>query len=122
VPQYAQGHASTAGPDPSNSTLKSYLAIEKREGLKTIGKRILQGAHIGELSVQWQKTFHEDDHAKPADGGRTLAISAFSLSALPNAAARKQLVREMWDSGAETIVRTQFLNCITLSNLQVGID
>lgn len=38
-------------------------------------------------------------------GSDTLALSAFMLSALPTAQARKILVKEMWESGAEVMVR-----------------
>jgi len=37
-------------------------------------------------------------------GSDTLALSAFMLSALPTAQARKVLVKEMWESGAEIMV------------------
>jgi hypothetical protein len=37
-------------------------------------------------------------------GGDALALSAFMLSALPTAQARKVLVKEMWESGAEVMV------------------
>lgn len=37
-------------------------------------------------------------------GHNALAISAFHLSSLPTALARKQMVKEMWESGAHTLV------------------
>lgn len=37
-------------------------------------------------------------------GKDTIALSAFMLSALPTDQARKVLVKEMWESGAEMIV------------------
>jgi len=56
------------------------------------------------LSASWQKTWHEDDKMNRLKGKNVLALSAFMLSALPNAQARKVLVKEMWESGAEVMV------------------
>jgi ribosomal protein RSM22 (predicted rRNA methylase) len=39
-----------------------------------------------------------------AQKGETLALSAFALSGLQSPLARKQLVKEMWESGADVIV------------------
>jgi hypothetical protein len=39
------------------------------------------------------------------EGKETLAISAFILSSLPTALVRKVLVKEIWQSGANVIVR-----------------
>jgi ribosomal protein RSM22 (predicted rRNA methylase) len=57
---------------------------------------------FGPLSASWHKMLPE---LPVAEGeGETLALSAFALSGLPSPLARKQLVREMWASGADTIV------------------
>ncbi|EKM61456.1 uncharacterized protein PHACADRAFT_248077 [Phanerochaete carnosa HHB-10118-sp] len=86
------------------STLASYIGIEKREGLVKIGKRLLKGTDVGDVSVSWQKAFHEDNKLPRVDGGGVLSLSAFMLSSLPNTVARKKAVKEMWESGADIIV------------------
>lgn len=86
------------------STLASYIGIEKREGLVKIGKRLLKGTDTGDISVSWQKAFHEDNKLSRADAGDVLALCAFTLSSLPNAVVRKKLVKEMWESGADIMV------------------
>ncbi|TFK41920.1 mitochondrial small ribosomal subunit Rsm22-domain-containing protein [Crucibulum laeve] len=88
----------------ANSTVKSYLGVEKREGLVTIGKRLFKNVEMGQLSMCWQKSFKEDDRVRRIDGDKTLALSAFMLSSLSTPLARKQLVKEMWESGAHTII------------------
>lgn len=59
--------------------------------------------------VVMQKQFWRDlddyDIAQLGDGSQTLAISAFVLSQLPTPVSRKQIVKEMWESPAQTIVR-----------------
>ncbi|GJE86251.1 Rsm22-cox11 tandem protein [Phanerochaete sordida] len=86
------------------STLASYIGIEKRDGLVKIGKRLLKGTDVGGVSVSWQRTFHEENKLPRVDGGDVLALCAFALSAMPNAVARKKLVKEMWESGADIMV------------------
>jgi len=58
--------------------------------------------------VKWKKSFQEDDIIKRVDAHDTLALSAFMLSTLQTPLARKKLVKEMWESGAHTIVSTHF--------------
>lgn len=62
---------------------------------------------MGNLSVSWQKCFHEDNVVGREDGSDVLALSAFLISSLPNHVDRKLLVKEMWDSGAEVMVSTR---------------
>jgi ribosomal protein RSM22 (predicted rRNA methylase) len=50
--------------------------------------------------TETQESTHE--HSQPKQ--ETIALSAFALSSLPSALARKQLVKEIWESGADTIV------------------
>jgi ribosomal protein RSM22 (predicted rRNA methylase) len=59
---------------------------------------------LGRASLTWQKTFQDNDKIRRTDGRDVLALSAFSLSSLPTALARKTLVKEIWSSGAHTIV------------------
>ncbi|KAI0673595.1 mitochondrial small ribosomal subunit Rsm22-domain-containing protein [Trametes maxima] len=88
----------------SRSSLNSYVAIDKREGLVRIGKRIIRDVEMGNLDVSWQKSFHEDNIVDRTHGTKVLAVSAFLMSSLPTPVDRKTLVREMWDSGAEVMI------------------
>jgi basic membrane lipoprotein Med (substrate-binding protein (PBP1-ABC) superfamily) len=62
------------------------------------------GVDVGGLSASWQKSWNEEDKIKRTQGGDVLALSAFGISTLSNPVARKQLVKDMWDSGADVIV------------------
>ncbi|KAF8963940.1 mitochondrial small ribosomal subunit Rsm22-domain-containing protein [Flammula alnicola] len=86
------------------STIKSYLGLDKREGLVAIGERLVASTSIGNLNVQWKKTFKEEHKVLREEGSKTIALSAFMLTSLPTSVAQKTLVQEMWDSGAHTIV------------------
>ncbi|PCH34122.1 Rsm22-domain-containing protein [Wolfiporia cocos MD-104 SS10] len=97
-------HVKNEDPLLSRSALRSYTAIDKREGLVSIGKRLVQDIHSGDLKIVWQKAFHEDDKINLANSEGSLALSAFMLSTLPTPVARKTLVKEMWESGAGVIV------------------
>ncbi|OSD06141.1 Rsm22-domain-containing protein [Trametes coccinea BRFM310] len=88
----------------SQTSLSSYLGIDKREGLVRIGKRLIRDVEMGGLDVAWQKSFHEDNIVDRTDGAKVLAMSAFLLSSLPSPIERKALVKEMWDSGAEVMI------------------
>lgn len=56
------------------------------------------------LTILWQRSFHDDDKIPRALGHDTIALSAFNLSSLPTSLARKTLVKEMWESGAHAMV------------------
>ncbi|KAK7058621.1 37S ribosomal protein S22 [Paramarasmius palmivorus] len=119
---FQQNIAQDAPDDPeatrsSDSTIESYLAIEKRPGLTTIGKRLLLGVKADNITVSWQKSFHEDDCIPRSIGHDTLALSAFHLSSLPTHLARKQLVKEMWESGAHTMVLIDHNNTTGFENI-----
>ncbi|KAL0951798.1 hypothetical protein HGRIS_008465 [Hohenbuehelia grisea] len=88
----------------ANSSVISYTGIDKREGLVAMGKRLFKNLDLGSLSLSWQKSFKEEDKLGRSRGHDTLAISAFMLTSLPTPLARKNLVKEMWESGAHTIV------------------
>lgn len=62
------------------------------------------GVNLGELNVTWQRSFQEHNKRPSEDGNGVLALSAFMLSTLQTPLARKALVKEMWESGADTIV------------------
>lgn len=87
-----------------NSTVKTCLAIDKREGLTTIAKRIFHDVELGDVDIFWQKSFQDVDKIGRSKGHDALAISAFMLSSLNTASARRALVQEMWQSGAHTMV------------------
>lgn len=87
-----------------DSNIQSYLGIDKREGLVAIAKRLLQNVRRNDMIVSWQKSFQEDDRIHRSQARDVLALSGFSLSSLPTASLRKALVKEMWESGAHTIV------------------
>lgn len=63
---------------------------------------------LGALSATWQKSFREDGIIKRTEAHDTLALSAFMLSTLQTPLAKKKLVKEMWESGAHTIVSSRF--------------
>jgi hypothetical protein len=64
----------------------------------------LDVAEMGDLVVQWKKSFKTDDKIPRSEGQKTLALSAFMLTSQPTPLARKAIVMEMWESGAHTIV------------------
>ncbi|KAF6754297.1 hypothetical protein DFP72DRAFT_899894 [Ephemerocybe angulata] len=89
----------------AQSTVKSYLGIDKRVGLVAIGNRLLKDISVSEdLTIQNHKSLLEEDYVPREEGQKTLGLSAFTLSSLPTPLARKQLVKEMWESGAHTLV------------------
>ena len=59
---------------------------------------------LGNLSVSWQKSFKDEDKIRRSDGQDAVALSAFMLTTLTTARARKALVKEMWESGAHIMV------------------
>ncbi|KAF8079067.1 mitochondrial small ribosomal subunit Rsm22-domain-containing protein [Lyophyllum atratum] len=88
----------------SNSTLVTYLGIDKRDGLVSIGKRLFKDVDTGGLSMSWQKSFKEDDQIRRSEGHDAVALSAFMLTSLATPQMRKALVKEMWTSGAHVMV------------------
>lgn len=94
----------TEDPRVADSTMVSYVGIERREGLVNIGRRLLRDLELGDLNVSWQKSFREENNYDRLDGKDVLALSAFSLSSHSTPLARKAAVKEIWDSGADIIV------------------
>ncbi|EAU92266.1 3-methyl-2-oxobutanoate hydroxymethyltransferase [Coprinopsis cinerea okayama7 len=93
------------GVDASQSTLRSYLGIDKRQAMVALAERIQNNITPPEgFSLQFKKTFSEEDNVPREEGTKTVALSAFTLSSLPTPLARKALVKEMWESGAHTLV------------------
>ncbi|TFK26729.1 3-methyl-2-oxobutanoate hydroxymethyltransferase [Coprinopsis marcescibilis] len=91
--------------ESAKSTIRSYVGIDKRQGLVTTAKKILDVIPTSEnLSVKFHKTFSQDERGEAEQANKTIALSAFVLSTLPTTLARKALVKEMWESGADTLV------------------
>jgi hypothetical protein len=133
-PPDAEKGISADDPQLRHSNIITYTGIDKREGLVTIAKRLLRSmslpspfiptklylstynhlpdVDIGPLSTSWKKIWHEEDKMNRTKGGDTIALSAFMLSALPTAQARKTLVKEMWESGAGVMVSVSL--CVLL--------
>ncbi|TFY68588.1 hypothetical protein EVJ58_g906 [Rhodofomes roseus] len=88
----------------AQSTVKDYVGIDTRDGLVSIGKRLVQDMDLGGMKISWQKAFREDNVIERAEGRNALALSAFLLSTIPTPLARKALVKQMWESGADVMV------------------
>jgi ribosomal protein RSM22 (predicted rRNA methylase) len=78
---------------------------------------------LGKTQISWQRNWREDNIFSPEDARNSLALSAFTLSSLPTDLARKQLVKEMWQSGAEVLVSLYNYQLLGIMNIfQVLID
>ncbi|KAG8760224.1 37S ribosomal protein S22 [Serendipita sp. 396] len=90
------------------TSLKRYIGFDNRRGLTSVAERIGSDASTGECNVMhrqfWRDLDEFDLEQIRMDKEKCLAISAFVLSQLPTPAARKQLVKEMWESEAETMI------------------
>ncbi|KZT72933.1 Rsm22-domain-containing protein [Daedalea quercina L-15889] len=86
------------------STMTGYLGIDNREGLVSIGKRLVKDLELGGMNISWQKSFRNENVIGRSEGKNALALSAFLLSSLPTPLAKKTLVKQMWESGAEVMV------------------
>ncbi|KAI0281665.1 mitochondrial small ribosomal subunit Rsm22-domain-containing protein [Russula aff. rugulosa BPL654] len=86
----------------SSTAIVKYVGIEKRNGLVSVGRQLLEDVPHDNLDLSWHRSHH--DHPQPHDGSETIAISAFFLSTLQTSLKRKRMVKEMWESGAGTIV------------------
>lgn len=79
--------------------------------------RISADSEPGAVSVTWQKSFKEENKIQRSGAGDVLALSAFMLSSLPSPVARKALVKEIWDSGADTMVMSILLQLYIQSSM-----
>ncbi|CCO29928.1 hypothetical protein BN14_03952 [Rhizoctonia solani AG-1 IB] len=84
------------------STLKKYMLLDSRRGLTELARRLVKGTNIGECEVLYQDFWGKNTTLPVPE--RSLALCAFTLSELPNGTARKRMVTEMWQSGAEWMV------------------
>ncbi|KAF8587148.1 hypothetical protein K439DRAFT_1407953 [Ramaria rubella] len=89
----------------THSNIVAYTGIDKRDGLTTIARRLLHDVPL-RTSVSIQKSLHPSDRVQRASdvGLGTVAVSAFMLSTLGNASLRREMVREMWESGADVMI------------------
>ncbi|OSX67019.1 hypothetical protein POSPLADRAFT_1164299 [Postia placenta MAD-698-R-SB12] len=101
---YQDNYADADDAQLSRSTVSTYLGIDRREGLVNIGRRLVEDVELGDMNISWRKSFQDSDRIDPSQGGATLALSAFMLSSLSHDHARKNLLREIWESGAGVIV------------------
>ncbi|PFH52318.1 hypothetical protein AMATHDRAFT_140364 [Amanita thiersii Skay4041] len=90
--------------DLTKSTISSYTGVEKRDGLVSTAKRLVQSVDFGPLNIRWQRSFKQHDNVDMTDHRHTLALSAFLLSSLSTALARRTVIKEMWESGADVMV------------------
>ncbi|KAJ2923858.1 hypothetical protein H1R20_g13241, partial [Candolleomyces eurysporus] len=91
--------------DAAHSTVQHYLGIDRRTGLVAIGDRLLKDVPVSPtLSVRHRKTLGEEENLPREEGKKTVALTAFTLSSLTSPLARKQLVKEIWESGAHTMI------------------
>ncbi|KAG8834787.1 37S ribosomal protein S22 [Serendipita sp. 399] len=90
------------------TSLKRYIGFDNRRGLTSVSERIGRDLSTGGCNVMhrqfWRNLDEFDLEQLHKDQDKSLAISAFVLSQLPTPAARKQLVKEIWESEAETII------------------
>ncbi|KIJ36933.1 hypothetical protein M422DRAFT_33984 [Sphaerobolus stellatus SS14] len=88
-----------------DSTITSYIALERRDGLSSIARRLLKDIPSN-TTVNFNKYLHNEDRVSKGSetGQRTIALSAFLLNTITSGYARKDLLKEIWYSGADVIV------------------
>lgn len=90
------------------TSVKRYVGFDNRQGLVSLAKRIERDRMTGDCAVIhrqfWRELNDFDLQQIQGDHRQAIAISAFVLSQLPTSASKKQLVKEMWDSEADTII------------------
>ncbi|PVF99847.1 Rsm22-domain-containing protein [Serendipita vermifera] len=92
----------------NETSLKRYIGFDNRHGLVTLAKKIARDKATGDCVVMhkqfWSEIEKYDKNQFEGDISHNLAISAFALSQIPTPAGRKRMVKEMWESGADTMV------------------
>ncbi|KAH8119963.1 Rsm22-domain-containing protein [Phellopilus nigrolimitatus] len=99
-----EGQSTPIEPVLSRSTISSYLAFDKRDGLSAMAKRLVQGKDICTTKITWNRGFSIGEEISHSGSDDVLALSAFHLSSLPSQLARKEMIKQMWSSGANIIV------------------
>lgn len=104
----------------AQSTVSSYRSFEKRDGLSSMARRVLdgnklhffcrsdglivlQGVKLGSRELRWGRGLPSSEFKEDPDAN-AVAMSAFHLSSLPDIAARKEILKQMWHSGADVVV------------------
>jgi hypothetical protein len=70
----------------------------------SLAKFIRLDVDTGDTNFSWRRAHSSSDRLPRPEGNDVLALSAFHLSSIPNGTSRKELVKEMWESGARTLV------------------
>ena len=90
--------------------LGEYLGLDAAKHMVALSARLLEPLHDPLRRSVVQAGITAPDGRKAAraasedEARRTLAVAAFTLSELPDNAARARLVQNMWDGGAEVII------------------
>ena len=58
---------------------------------------------LGAKDLRWNRGLASSEFAEKSDAN-AVALSAFYLSFLPNEAARKEVINQVWNSGADVMV------------------
>lgn len=69
--------------------------------------------NTGDTNVTWKRSFQGSEPIVRSENGEILALSAFLLSTLPSPVARKTLLKEIWESGADIIVSARSMPSIS---------
>lgn len=86
------------------SNLESYIAIEERDGLSNIARKLLKDVPTAShVSIQRELTT-EQPSPRMIHDKKTVAISAFLLNTIQTTGSKKAILREMWNSGADLMV------------------
>ncbi|CAE6495971.1 unnamed protein product [Rhizoctonia solani] len=96
------GVESDLGQSWTASTLKKYMLLDSRRGLTEMARRLVKETDVGGCEVLYQDYWGKNTQLPIPE--RSLALCAFTLSEIPSGTARKRMVIEMWDSGAEWMV------------------
>lgn len=93
----------------SSTQISSYIAIEKRDGLSSIARRLLRDIPLPSgTQISQHKYLHDSERVPRSSevGLGTIAMSAFLLNTFtgPAAMKRKEVLDEMWESGADVLI------------------
>ncbi|KAF8308419.1 hypothetical protein DL93DRAFT_1883914 [Clavulina sp. PMI_390] len=100
-------HDAEAGPGVSSlaeSSIEHYLLLENRRALLTISKTLTKDVSFGSTKVHQEDFWGEEGKNVGSPSENNIAIMAFTLTDLPTDLARKQMLRELWNTGADTMI------------------